>query len=245
MPVISPQDSDALKKRFSVELKRDVRISLFTLSRAGGLIIPGRECATCGQTQELLEEVAALSPRIKLEVHDFYAQSDEAKARGVERIPAVVMGADGRSNVKYYGIPSGFEFATLVEDIIVLSKAVSPLKIETRKALRKLKQDAHIQVFVTPGCQYCPAVARLAHAMAIESPKVTADVIEVQEFPALGRAHQVMGVPKTIINDTIQFTGAVSEDIFLRRLLEAVGELPKAPGQPQEEATGATTILTR
>ena len=67
-------------------------------------------------------------------------------------------------------------------------------------------------------------VARVAHAMAIESQRVVADVIEVQEFPQLAQMYRVMGVPRTVINETVQFTGAVSEEEFLKHVLAAVGE---------------------
>ena len=67
-------------------------------------------------------------------------------------------------------------------------------------------------------------VARVAHAMAVESQRVVADVVEVQEYPDLARMYQVRGVPRTIINDKIQFTGAVSEDEFLKHVLAAAGE---------------------
>ena len=64
----------------------------------------------------------------------------------------------------------------------------------------------------------------MAHEMAIESSRVLADVIEVQEFPHLARTYRVMGVPKTVINDRVQFTGAVTEEQFLLKVLQAVGE---------------------
>ena len=67
-------------------------------------------------------------------------------------------------------------------------------------------------------------MARVAHEMAIESPRVLADVVEVQEFPHLAQAYRVMGVPKTVINDAVAFTGAVTEEVFLQRVLAAVGE---------------------
>jgi predicted DsbA family dithiol-disulfide isomerase len=67
-------------------------------------------------------------------------------------------------------------------------------------------------------------VARVAHAMAMESSRVLTDVIEIEEFPALAQAYSVRGVPKTVINDKVQFTGAVAEEEFLKRVLEAVGE---------------------
>ena len=60
--------------------------------------------------------------------------------------------------------------------------------------------------------------------MAIESDRVTADVVEIQEFPALAQAYGVRGVPLTVINDAVAFSGAVTEEEFLARLLEAVDE---------------------
>ena len=67
-------------------------------------------------------------------------------------------------------------------------------------------------------------MARVAHAMAIESGRVTADVVEIQEFPALAQAYGVRGVPLTVINDSVAFSGAMTEEVFLSRLLEAVAE---------------------
>jgi predicted DsbA family dithiol-disulfide isomerase len=78
--------------------------------------------------------------------------------------------------------------------------------------------------------------------MAIESPKVTADVVEVQEYPHLAQAYAVRGVPKTVINDRVSFTGAVPEATFVHRLLEAVGA-GAAEGSPDESVSGQSTPL--
>jgi len=63
----------------------------------------------------------------------------------------------------------------------------------------------------------------LAHAIAIVNPNVVADAIEAQEFPELAARYQVMGVPKTIVNDAVELVGAVPEDEFVRHVLEAAG----------------------
>ena len=60
--------------------------------------------------------------------------------------------------------------------------------------------------------------------MAVESPHVTADVIEAMEFPDLARRFQVRGVPKIVINDTIEFVGAQPESEFVRYMKEAIGQ---------------------
>ena len=86
-------------------------------------------------------------------------------------------------------------------------------------------------------------MARVAHEMAIESPRVLADVVEVQEFPHLAQAYRVMGVPKTVINDRVQFTGAVTEEAFLEKVLQAVGE-KEIEDNGQEQISEQTTPIS-
>jgi glutaredoxin-like protein len=218
--LISEQDKTQLRRTFRKDLKRQVQLRLFT-QRQSLLTIPGRECPYCPQTEQLMEELAGLTPKVELETVDFYGQPDVAKEQGVTRIPAIVLSADGSARVKFYGAPMGYEMATIVEDIKTISRGVSPLSMDTRKKLRQLNQDVHIQVFVTPTCTFCPGMARLAHAVALESPRVTSDVIEIQEFPALGQTYGVRSVPLTVINEHIRFTGAVTETQFMEKVMEA------------------------
>ena len=63
---------------------------------------------------------------------------------------------------------------------------------------------------------------RLAQHMSVASDRVRSIVIEATEFPELSRAYQVMGVPKVVINDRVQFEGAVPEHDFLGAVLQAV-----------------------
>lgn len=58
--------------------------------------------------------------------------------------------------------------------------------------------------------------------MAVESERVTADVIEAQEFPDLAYRYGVRGVPKIVINDAVEFVGALPESQFLAHVLAAV-----------------------
>ena len=151
MPIISPQDRQTLEERFRKELKRKITLKLFTSQLAGQLFVPGRECATCPQTQQILEELTSLSPMLELEMVDFYSQSQAAREVGVERIPAIVMSrGEEASGVRYYGMPSGYEFVTIIESAIELSKPRTSLSAETRKKLQLVDEDVHIQVFVTP-----------------------------------------------------------------------------------------------
>ena len=70
---------------------------------------------------------------------------------------------------------------------------------------------------------------RLAQHMAVASKNVRADCIEAGEFPDLARRYGVMAVPKVVINERVQFEGALPEREFLQAVLRAVptGEEPR------------------
>jgi hypothetical protein len=57
--------------------------------------------------------------------------------------------------------------------------------------------------------------------MAVASKQVRADCVEVTEFPDLARRYQVLAVPKVVINDRVEFQGALPEADFLAAVLEA------------------------
>ena len=59
--------------------------------------------------------------------------------------------------------------------------------------------------------------------MAVASERVRATAIEATEFPDLSRAYRVMAVPKVVINERVQFEGALPEREFLAAVLEAAG----------------------
>ncbi len=219
-PIISDRDKSQLKRSFRKDLKGPVQLRLFT-QRQSVITIPGRECPSCPQTQQLMEELASLSPKINLETVDFYGEPHVARDSAVTRIPAVVLSNDGACRAKFYGSPMGYEVATIVDGIKAISRGVSPLSMETRKNLRQISRDVHIQVFVTPADANCPGLARLAHAMALDCPSITADVVEIQEFPALTRAYGVRSVPSTVINEYIRFAGVVAESQLLEKVLQA------------------------
>ena len=63
---------------------------------------------------------------------------------------------------------------------------------------------------------------RLAQHMAVASEKVTATVIEANEFPEMSQRYRVMGVPKVVINDRVEFEGAVPEPHFVDAVLKAI-----------------------
>jgi len=149
MAFLSADNRDEIKRLFD-GLVGDVRLIYFT-QRESPLFIPGQECETCKDTRLLLEELAALSDKLKLEVHDFVAESELAREYGIDRIPALVLAADGvKGKVRYFGMPSGYEFSVLLASLVDASKGSSELSESTVDVLSALDKQLHIQVFVTP-----------------------------------------------------------------------------------------------
>jgi glutaredoxin-like protein len=190
-------------------LKQDVTLKFFSQEM---------ECRFCKETRELLEEIQGVSDKIKVEVHDFVQDAVLAKELGISRIPAIAV-MDGLDyGIRFYGIPSGYEFASLVEAIRLVANGESKLSPEGKAFLDGLTTDIHLQVFVTPTCPYCPPAVILAQQMAYYSPRVKADMIEATEFPQLAQKYNVYGVPRTVINDREFIEGAVPEKQLIDKI---------------------------
>lgn len=197
-----------LQEVFAV-LKKEVTLKYFTQSI---------ECQFCSDTRELLEEVAEISKKIKLEVYDFVEDKEEVEKYNIDKIPAIVVMDEKDYGIRFYGIPGGYEFGSLVEAIKLVSTGETMLSNEGKKFLDGLKKDVHLQVFVTPTCPYCPGAVVLAHHLAYYSPKVKGDMVEASEFPHLSIKYNVMGVPRTVINETEYLEGAAPEAMLIDKI---------------------------
>jgi len=206
--------------------REDVRELLSDLTGPVKLLLFSQqfECQMCAETRQICEEVAELNDHITVEVKDFVADEALAQELNIDKIPAIaVLGADDTDyNIRFYGIPSGYEFMSLLEAIKLVSQGEHQLSAETLKYLDALEGELHLQVFVTPTCPYCPRAVVLAHHLAFASPKVRSDMIEANEFPHLSMRYNVMGVPRTVINEDTFIEGAAPEAMLLGKLQEAM-----------------------
>lgn len=150
MKFINDRDEQYLREQFEKELEQNVNIVFFTQSPSKIKVPEAIECQYCEETGQLLAEVVNLSDKIKLETHDIRVEPDSLKNLGVDLIPAVVLTADSAARVRYFGIPSGYEFMSLIEDLIDISRGTTDLSDKTRERLKALNKNVHIQVFVTP-----------------------------------------------------------------------------------------------
>ena len=177
------------------------------------------ECRFCSDTRKLVQEVASLSEKLTVEVLDFVADAAKAKEYGITRIPALAIIGEQDYGVRIYGIPYGYELQTLIEAVIGVSRGKTDLMKKTKDIIGDVKTPVHIQVFITLTCPHCAVAAVVAHKLAIESNVIRADVINSNEFPTLAQKYAVMGVPKIIINEKVEFMGAFSEDLFAEHVL--------------------------
>lgn len=150
MAFISDADRNRIREHFDANLAGDVEIVMFT-QRESPIIIPFQgQCETCSDTRKLLEEVASLSDRLTLTVHDIGAATEEAADLGIDRVPAFVLKGSARGRVRFFGIPSGYEFSALIADLVDTSTGTTALSETTRLNLAVLAEDVNIKVFTTP-----------------------------------------------------------------------------------------------
>lgn len=236
--MIPLKDQDAIRMKFGQELLGPVKIDFFT-QKETNIVVPGREpCATCKPTGQMLRELAALSDRrISLRVHIFEEEREAAAEFGVERIPGIVLRGRDTAMMKLYGMPGGSAFPTFLDTITDVSCKAVMLSEESVKALRKVKEDIRVRVFVAPMCPFSPGPARAAFQMSIVNPRVKPEVIQADEFPTLAQRYDVKAVPLTVIEERIAVPGAAPE----RGLVDEVVKASQSAAAQPSEVRGPST----
>lgn len=140
MAILKKRDQKAIAKEFE-KLVEPVKIVYFTQEM---------ECQFCEQTHELLQEVTELSDKLSLEVHDFVKDKDKALQYRIDKIPATIIEGKKDHGIRFFGVPSGYEFSTLLGSIIEVSNQESGLSEKTKSLIAQIHTPVHIQVFVTP-----------------------------------------------------------------------------------------------
>ena len=141
MPLITEEVAGQLKEEFA-RLVNPVRLAVFSQAMAD----PESE-----QVRRLLEELAALDDRLTAEPVNFVLDRERVEQLGVLRTPAIaVLAAEKDYGIRFYGMPSGYAFGTLVDAILDVSSGDSGLTEPTRAALARIEKPVHVQVFSTP-----------------------------------------------------------------------------------------------
>ncbi len=175
------------------------------------------ECPMCRETRMFLEEISSLNEKLKLETYNFIIDAGTAGRYGVDKIPAtVVLGKDRMDcGIKFYGLPGGYEINSFISSVLEVSGRKEALPAEIMDRINSIDHDIHIQVFVGLGCPHCPGAVSVAHRLALESPRVRAEMVDTGAFVPLAQKYNVTGVPKIVFNDRVELTGAHPLETFL------------------------------
>ncbi len=154
MPLLKDQDRQALQQTFA-EMPGRVRLIFFTQAL---------DCETCEITGKILEEIAPLGEKIELVKYNFAIDKDKVSYYNIARIPAIAILrleespiASGEPElrehdygIRFYGVPAGYEFMSLIGSILDVSVGDSQLTPLSRELVAHVKEPTHIQVFTTP-----------------------------------------------------------------------------------------------
>lgn len=214
MPVILDESVKQLVAQRFGELREPVTIRVFSTKD---------HCLLCNEMLQLVEEVGNLSDKIDVIHCECSEDHPEAKKYGIKRHPALVIEGDKDYGIKFFGVPAGKEFTTLIESIMIVSARTPVLSPEVIALAKKIDKPVNLKVFVTLQCPYCPAMVLRAHKLALLSDNISAEMIEASQFSELASHFDIYGVPNTIINNGISnVEGLVTEDILVKAILDAL-----------------------
>lgn len=223
MSLLSERDRQTVRGHLAV-IEDPVRLLFFTQTFGAP--------ETAQVAKQVLDEIVSLSDLVTLEEVNFILEQDRAREYGIEQIPAIVLlKGDQDTRIRFLGAPAGYEFMSLIEAVILAGTNDSGLTPDSRALVAEhVTAPLDIRVFVTPTCPHCPRAVTLAHRLAIESPLIRASCVEATEFMEMSRRFRVTGVPKTVVNESIEILGALPEDEFVRSVVGAsTDEAPEAP----------------
>ena len=140
MAILNEEVRSKVQEEFK-ELSGSVKLVVFTQEF---------ECAHCRENTSLAQEVASLSDKLDIEVYNFALDKEAVERYGVDKIPAIVVEGEKDYGIRFYGVPAGYEFTALIAAIQAVSAGESGLSAKTKETLAGLKDQLHLQVFVTP-----------------------------------------------------------------------------------------------
>ena len=207
--MLDEQLKEQIKKKFANELNGEVQLLLFGKDA---------DCTFCQEYQELIDELASLST--KLSFKSYSISSPEAEKHGAELAPSlIVYSQEQGSSATFCGPPGNHFFIILLEDIIDASRGGPNIQKELIQKAKSINFPVKLRVFVSQNCPYCPPAVKVAHDFSLINPKIKAEMIDTALFRELAQKYHVRGVPKTVINDKIEFTGAKPPSELLSQLL--------------------------
>lgn len=132
--------------------KEQVSKEMSSLANAVKLIVftQKNECRYCEDVRHIAEELSSTSDKLEVEVHDFVEEKGLADSYGIDKIPAIAVIGEKDHGIRFFGLPGGYEFTSLVEAIKAVGTGENVISADSMASLKQLAGPVNIQVFVTP-----------------------------------------------------------------------------------------------
>jgi alkyl hydroperoxide reductase subunit AhpF len=138
--MFTAEDEAVIRERLE-GLPNEVKLILFSQTF---------NCETCPETEGLIKPLAELSDQISLQIFNPQLDRDQAELYKISEVPSLVVMGERDYGIRYLGTPGGYEFASLLEDIISVGRRESGLSPESKEKIQKIAEPLHLKVFVTP-----------------------------------------------------------------------------------------------
>lgn len=156
-------------------------------------------CPTCEEAKRLAEAIMEIS-RGMVEFKIITKSNEEAKQLKPRYTPAFIYGAPAR-NIRFYGLPSGQEFAPFIYVHQYIANNEIKLPDHVVEEARRINVPLHIKIFVTPECPYCPLTVDAFNQLALVNDKLLVETIEALELQLEADMYNVAYVPDVVITD--------------------------------------------
>ena len=182
-------------------------------------------CQYCDLVRQILDEISDPELTDKLEVveYNFETETEIRKRLGILKAPATLIQGRNKGLIKYYGVPAGTEFPAFLETIVHVSTGDIHLPENVIEEVEALEDPVNIKVFVTTSCPYCPRMVHTSYMFAMVNRRIEAEAWELSGFPDVASQYGVYAVPKVVVNEKVEWEGAVPPEYLMRKIKEAIG----------------------
>lgn len=183
---------------FDEETENSLRELLSNLKkRVMNYLVIGENCLSCGEAIGLANEMDRVSNGM-VHFELLNADRDIVEKLMVRYIPGFIYDTK-RRNIRFYGIPSGHEFAPFVYLQKYIGNGELNLPKEAIEKIEAIEKPLHVKIMVTPECPYCPIVVDIVNQIGLVNDQFLIETIEAMEFPDEANMYNVMYVPSIIV----------------------------------------------
>jgi glutaredoxin-like protein len=219
---VSNSSHTEITQLLAERLEAPVEIHLLVNNPPHGFLhtaAPTQQPKCCQATAHVLHELSDCTDKISVQVHQ--ATDLAPNPLGMKWAPGLAVVGRQDFGIRHYGLPSGYDFALLLNTIVDVSAGTTALSAQTLDALQTIDYPIQLTVFVGESCPFCPIVSHFAIQMAIAHPLIRCETVNVGYFPTIAQHYHVQALPTVVINGNPTIFGLTTERIFLEKLLHA------------------------